>query len=66
MDSQTADMPKEAVDVNACCLECIDELGGKQKEGAVSYTHLDVYKRQVLSSSGRARHRAFASGRAQC
>lgn len=33
MDSQTADMPKEAVDVNACCLECIDELGGKQKEG---------------------------------
>lgn len=26
-DSQTADMPKEAVDVNACCLECIDELG---------------------------------------
>ena len=33
MDSQTADIPKEAVDVNACCLECIDEFGGKQKEG---------------------------------
>ena len=33
MDSQTADMPKEAVDVNACCLECVDTFGGKQKEG---------------------------------
>ncbi|WP_294610447.1 ATP-binding protein [uncultured Bacteroides sp.] len=33
MDSQTADMPKEAIDVNACCLECIDAFGGKQKEG---------------------------------
>ena len=33
MDSQTADMPKEVVDVNACCLECIDEFGGKQNDG---------------------------------
>ena len=33
LDSQTADMPKETVDVNACCLECVDALGGKQKEG---------------------------------
>lgn len=33
MDSQTADMPKEAVDVNACCLECVDAVGGKQHEG---------------------------------
>lgn len=32
MDSQTADMPKEAVDVNACCLECIDELVGSRKK----------------------------------
>lgn len=33
MDSQTADMPKEAVDVNDCCQHCVDALDGKQKEG---------------------------------
>lgn len=33
MDSQTADMPKETVDANVCCLECINEFSGKQKEG---------------------------------
>lgn len=33
MDSQTADMPKESVDVNACCQECVDAVAGKQKAG---------------------------------
>lgn len=33
MDSQTADMPKEPVDVNDCCLQCVDAVGGKQKDG---------------------------------
>lgn len=31
MDSQTADMPKECVDVNVCCQQCVDAVADKQK-----------------------------------
>lgn len=33
IDSQTSDIQKEAVNVNACCGECVDAMRGKLKEG---------------------------------
>ena len=36
--------------------------GDKQRAGAVSYTHLDVYKRQVLANAG-AEHPGTQAGR---
>ena len=61
--SQLKTIYKDAADTITGNCDCTLFLGGKEKSTPVSYTHLDVYKRQPLCFTGENLRKAAAQGK---